>query len=82
MSRPSPAEPRRVYFTVESANRALPLVRAIVRDVLSQWAAVSDLERRLAPLSDRRCSSGAHELYGEELACQRAELAAEIACKR
>ncbi len=77
MARTPREESWRVFYTVESANRALPLVRAIVRDVIAQWEVVSELERRLVPLSGANHSPGAHDFYGEELASQRAELETE-----
>lgn len=77
MARTDQAGARRIYYTVESANRALPLVRNIIRDVLSQWQVVSELERRLAPLCHGARPDGSANPYSEELACQRRELEAE-----
>lgn len=76
-----PATGRR-YYTVEDANRALPLVRAIVADIVRQWQVVSELEQRLAPVLDRRTPGSvgepdADDPYHEELAHRRAELDAE-----
>lgn len=39
----SPATPNKKYFTPEEANRTLPLVRAIVKDIVSL---AGDLDRR------------------------------------
>ncbi len=58
---------KRRYFTVEEANKALPLVRMIV---------VEDLQQRLSLVArDRRRPS--NDLYTEELVQSQAELDAE-----
>lgn len=73
MSLPNPVETDRRYFTVEQANKTLPLVRAIVADIVEQWKVVSELEERLAPmLAERRRGQG--DPYSEELAHSQAEL--------
>jgi hypothetical protein len=83
MALPKSPETGRRSFTVEEANRALPLVRAIVADIVRQWKVVSDLEQRLSPVLDRRKSSKAEaDPYDAELASRRAELAAEQATFR
>ena len=74
------AETGRRHFTVDEANRTLPLVEAIVADIVRQWQVVSDLEQRLAPVLDRRragASSAASDPYHAEVASRRAELEAE-----
>jgi hypothetical protein len=78
----APAKPivekKRKYFTVEEANRALPLVRMILGDIVRQSRVVEDLQQRLAIVSrERRRPS--HDLYTEELAQSQAELEAEDA---
>jgi hypothetical protein len=69
------------YFTVEAANRMLPLVRRIVTDVVRQWELVHDLEQRLASVSRRSTQkagqSAGLDAYDEELAQSQAELEAE-----
>ena len=78
MALPKSVETPRHNFTIEEANRALPLVRAIVTDIVRQWKVVSDLEQRLAPVLDRRKTSRTEaDPYDAELASRRAELAAE-----
>ncbi len=42
---------RRRYFTVESANRMLPLVRSIVRDFVREFARYKRLSERMGVLS-------------------------------
>jgi len=76
----APAKPivgkKRKYFTVEEANKALPLVRLIIGDIVRQYRVVEDLQQRLSMVSkDRRRPS--KDLYSEELAQSQAELDAE-----
>ena len=47
----SAVEAPRKHFTVEEANRALPLVRAIVSDFVEHYRGVEDLRQRLAALA-------------------------------
>ncbi|MEW4569170.1 DUF2203 domain-containing protein [Tautonia sp. JC769] len=80
MALPKSEPPDRRYFTVEEANRALPLVRAIVADIVRQWQVVSDLEQRLTPVLDRRRTTRPDDdPYDAELESRRTELAAEQA---
>jgi len=67
MAPPKPTETKRRYFTVEEANKTLPLVRAIVGDIVRQWNSVNELKQRLsAVMSERRSDSD--DPYSEELA--------------
>jgi hypothetical protein len=79
MAPPKPAEARKKkYYTVDEANKTLPLVKVIVADIVRQWKVVKDLEDRLSALTveHRRPSS---DPYTEELAHFQSELEAEQA---
>ncbi len=66
------------YFSVEEANRTLPLVRQIVGDVVRQFQVVSELSTRLAAVSRREPRrKGQADPYSEELAHSKAELEIE-----
>jgi hypothetical protein len=70
------ADKKRKYFSLEEANRALPLVRAIVSDIVRQYRLVEGLQQRLSSVHrDRR--RPADDLYSEELAHSQTELEAE-----
>jgi hypothetical protein len=58
----------RKLFTVEQANAALPLVRAIATDLAKLSREVIDRRERLAMLLAARGERGAKDMYGEELA--------------
>lgn len=59
--------PRRRTFTVQQANAALPLVRAIVRDLVEASREVMERRERLSYLIGGR-SRNRHDPYREELA--------------
>lgn len=69
------------YFTVEQANQHLPLVRAIVTDIVRQFREVSERKERLAQIrrahgaSDRASES----YYSEELSQVEEDLEKDIA---
>jgi hypothetical protein len=70
------AERKRKLFSVDEANKALPLVRAIVGDIVSQYRVVEGLQQRLSTvLTDRRRPSD--DLYSEELIQSKNELETE-----
>src|SRR3954468_23318762 len=72
MAPPKPAEAKRRYFSVEEANRTLPLVKVIVTNIVHQFHVVNDLKQRLAAvLNERRRPSS--DPYSEELAQTEAE---------
>ncbi len=55
------------YFTVEDANKRLPLVKSIVGDIVELFAAVSDRRLRLDRLKSEQKRSEADDVYTEEL---------------
>ena len=76
MPPPNPVEAKPKFFSVEEANKALPLVKAIVADIVRQFQLVNDLKQRLAPVqNDRR--RPANDPYAEETAQSHAELDSE-----
>jgi hypothetical protein len=77
MAPPKSADPKRKrYYTVEEANKTLPLVRAIVTDIVRQFQTVTELKQRLsAVVSERKRPAG--DPYSEELAQSQAEMETE-----
>jgi hypothetical protein len=76
MAPPKQVEAKHRYYSVEEANRTLPLVGAIVTDIVRQYRVVEDLKLRLsAVLNERRRPSS--DPYSEELAQTQAELETE-----
>ena len=76
----APAKPsagkKRKYYTVEEANKALPLVKMIVGDIVRQDRIVEDLQQRLSTLTKER-KRPSNDLYAEEIAQFQGELEAE-----
>jgi hypothetical protein len=77
MANPSPALPKTRYFSVEEANKMLPLVSSIVRDVVDQLRVVNDLRQRLSGVGSGK--SRQTDVYSEELAQSQAERETEEA---
>lgn len=76
---PPPVEAQRKLFTVEDANRTLPLVRVIVDDIVRQFEIVRELSQRLEVLARSQRRRRADDPYSEELAHSEAELEAQQA---
>lgn len=70
---PAESKARRKFFTVEEANNTLPLVRAIVADIVRKYREVKDLRERLAAIR-RDPRRPADDVYSEELAHSQTEL--------
>jgi hypothetical protein len=68
------------YFTIEEANRSLPLVRAIVADIVAKYAEIAERKARLDQVRGSRSSRkhGSSDVYGEELAQVEEDLDQEI----
>ncbi|MDR3635477.1 MAG: DUF2203 domain-containing protein [Isosphaeraceae bacterium] len=76
MAPPKSPEVERRYYTVEEANKTLPLVRAIVGDIVRQYHTVNELRQRLdAVTNERRRRDG--DPYSEEFAQSQSEMEAE-----
>jgi len=76
MARSNPVEAKTRFFSVEEANKALPLVKMIVGDIARQFEVVGELKQRLSTVRvERRRPS--NDPYAEETAQSRAELEAE-----
>jgi hypothetical protein len=74
------AKPGQHQFTVEEANRRLPLVRSIVTDIVELYRDMHDRRQRLASVrerSGRRTDRGEPNLYTEELDEMERELAVD-----
>jgi hypothetical protein len=63
------AAAQKKYFTAEEANRRIPLVRAIVQDIVALYRDVSERRDRLERIRKRPGSATRDEqsLYGEEV---------------
>jgi hypothetical protein len=76
MSSESPTK----YYTIEEANHALPLVKAIVADIVRQYREISERKERLEHIRRGRGSKGrpSNDPYGEEVAQVEADLENEV----
>ncbi len=72
----NPVEAKPKTFNVEEANKALPLVKAIVGDIVRQFQVVNELKQRLSPVPKER-RRPANDPYAEETAQSRVELDSE-----
>lgn len=79
MAQVHPVAAQRKYFSVEDANRTLPLVRAIVGDIVQQFHSVDNLRRRLLALAarDRHRHDSEDDPYLEERLRSEQELESE-----
>ncbi|MGQ0635147.1 MAG: DUF2203 domain-containing protein [Planctomycetaceae bacterium] len=67
-------------FTIEEANQALPLVRAIVSDIVRQYREISERKERLNQIQRARGSRPrAADPYSEELAQVEVEIESQVA---
>jgi len=64
------------FYSLDEANRALPLVRAIVTDIVAQYHRVEELQQRLSRVRQNR-KRQADDLYAAELDQTRSELETE-----
>ena len=69
----------RQYFSVASANQTLPLVRAIVGDIVELYPEVRDREERLTRITRGRSKdSRSDDLYTEEVEQVRQDLERDV----
>ena len=69
----------RQFFSVASANQMLPLVRAIVSDIVELYPQVRDREERLRRINrGRQKESRSNDLYSEELDQVRVDLERDV----
>jgi len=75
----APAKPvaSKKFFSVEQANKTLPLVEKIVGDIVRQLQVVHDLDARLAGVLRREGKRRGDDPYSEEVSHTKAELEAE-----
>lgn len=79
VANPSEPQAKKRFFTVEEANRMLPLVRRIVGDIVEQFRLVAELEQRLRPVFSRDRKPQKPDLYSEETEHSRAEFESQKA---
>ena len=73
-------KPRKKYFKVEEANQSLPLVRAVVSDIVSKFKEIQERKERLNLLrpKNRPKNQTADSMYAEELQQVEQDLEAEV----
>lgn len=80
MAIPNPVEAKPRFFSVEEANKTLPLVKAIVGDIVRQFEVVNSHKQRLVELKNRRRRPGAlSDSYTEATEQSQADLGLEEA---
>lgn len=57
----------RQYFTVDEANKRLPLVKAIVKDIVALYADVEDRRERIGRIRGDKQQDAPETVYSEEL---------------
>ncbi|HBH54806.1 MAG TPA: DUF2203 domain-containing protein [Planctomycetaceae bacterium] len=69
----------RRYYTVEQANRSLPLVKAIAADMVAKFAEVKERKDRLDRIRrQKRGKGGGEDLYAEEMNEAEADLEKDL----
>lgn len=70
-------EPKQ-FYTVDEANQALPLVRAIVADIVRQFREIHERKERLKQITAKRPNRKAGDVYGDEVARVEEEIEKDI----
>jgi hypothetical protein len=70
-------EPKQ-FYTVEEANHALPLVRAIVADIVRQFREIHERKDRLKHITSKRPQRREGDVYGDEVARIEEEIEKDI----
>lgn len=69
----------RRHYTVEQANHALPLVKAIAADMVAKFAEVKERKDRLDRIRrQKRAKDGVEDFYAEELVEAESQLEQEL----
>ena len=79
MAASNPVEAKPKYFSLAEANNTLPLVKAIVADIVRQFELVSAHKQRLIALKNQGRRPQGGDAYAEETAQSQADLEAEEA---
>ena len=80
MAAQNPVEATTKFFSLEEANRSLPLVKAIVGDIVRQFEVVNANKERLIALKNLRRRPGApSDAHAEETLQRQTELETEAA---
>lgn len=71
---------RKKYFTAEEANLSLPLVKAVVADIVSKFTEIQDRKERLELLRPKNRPKGGSggSMYAEELQQVEQDLETEV----